>query len=53
METSYGQLMDEFIATYIPEGNKQLAMLQLQYLVLRAQRSAMAEMKNAISPDAA
>jgi hypothetical protein len=37
----YGQDMDTFIATYIPGSKKELAMAELQLIVLKAMRAEM------------
>ena len=53
METndiSFGQAIDNFIATYIPESRKQLAMLELQLIVIKAQRASMVEVAKIYQP---
>ncbi len=48
MDTSFGELMDSFIAEYIPEGKKALAMAQLQLIVVKAQRAFLDEVKQSL-----
>lgn len=48
--TSYGQDIDNFIATYIPENRKELAMAELQLIVVKAQRAMLIEMRQTAFP---
>ena len=49
-EKTFGTLMENFISTYIPENRKQIAMLELQFIVIKAQRASMVEVAKIYQP---
>jgi len=44
--TSFGQDIDSFIATYIPESKKELVAAELNLIVIKALRAQLIEMRS-------
>ena len=49
-ETTFGQDIDTFIATYIPESKKRLAAMQLNIIVIKAMKQQLIESYNSSNP---